>query len=76
VGVGESHTLNRAIEMLNAIFSRRVTPRFEPPRAGDVRASQADISRARQTLAYEPKVRFEEGLQRTVTWFREASASG
>jgi UDP-glucose 4-epimerase len=74
VGVGESHTLNRAIGLLNEIFGRRVTPRFDAPRAGDVRCSQANISLARQVLGYEPKIRFEEGLQRTVAWYCEASA--
>jgi UDP-glucose 4-epimerase len=72
IGVGEEHTLNKAIACLNKIFGRQVTPRYEAPRAGDVRYSQADLSLARQLLGYEPSVRFEEGLERTVTWYREA----
>ena len=39
-------------------------------RAGDVRDSQADISKARRLLGYEPIVDFEEGLRRTVEWYR------
>ncbi len=74
VGVGESHTLNRAIALLNESFACQVVPRYDAPRAGDVRCSQAEITLARELLAYGPKVRFEEGLKRTVTWFREASA--
>jgi len=74
VGVGESHTLNRTIAVLNEIFAHSVTPRFDAPRAGDVRDSQANISLARQVLGYEPKVRFEEGLRRTVSWLRETLA--
>ncbi|MBZ5564058.1 MAG: SDR family oxidoreductase [Acidobacteriia bacterium] len=74
VGVGESHTLNRAISLLNGIFSCQVTPRYEAPRAGDVRCSQADITLARELLGYVPSIRFEEGLERTVAWFRAASA--
>jgi UDP-glucose 4-epimerase len=74
VGVGESYTLNRTIALLDEIFARRVTPRYDAPRAGDVRSSQACISLARQTLGYEPKIRFEEGLRRTVAWFRETVA--
>ena len=73
VGVGESHTLNRTIALLNEIYGREVTPRYDAPRPGDVRSSEANISLARQTLGYEPKVRFEEGLRRTVAWFRESS---
>jgi nucleoside-diphosphate-sugar epimerase len=47
-----------------------VEPIYAEPRAGDVRDSQADIEKARRVLGYEPIVPFEEGLQRTVTWYR------
>jgi UDP-glucose 4-epimerase len=70
VGTGERHTLNQIIAMLNEIFGQSVTPRYEDPRAGDVRHSHADISLARQVLGYEGKIHFEEGLQRTVQWHR------
>lgn len=73
VGVGESHTLNRAIDLLNSIFSCKVTPLYDAPRPGDVRCSQADISRASEMLGYTPKVYFDEGLKRTVAWFRECA---
>jgi UDP-N-acetylglucosamine/UDP-N-acetyl-alpha-D-glucosaminouronate 4-epimerase len=70
VGVGERHTLNQTVELLNKIFGKRVTPIYGPPREGDVRHSQADISLARQVLGYEPKMKFEEGLRKTVEWYR------
>lgn len=72
VGTGERHTLNKIIARLNEIFSRQVTPKYGPIRAGDVRESHADITLARQVLGYEPRVRFEEGLKRTVEWYRAA----
>jgi UDP-glucose 4-epimerase len=72
VGVGASFTLNRVIALLNRIFETKVEPRYEAPRAGDVRHSLADVSRARQLLDYEPLVTFEEGLRRTVAWYRSA----
>jgi UDP-N-acetylglucosamine/UDP-N-acetyl-alpha-D-glucosaminouronate 4-epimerase len=70
VGTGERHTLNETIKVLDRIFSRQVTPRYDAPRAGDVQHSHADISLARKLLGYEPTVRFEEGLLKTVAWFR------
>ena len=70
VGVGASYTLNHTIDVLNGIFGRQVRPQYDPPRIGDVLHSLADISLARQTLGYEPRVSFEEGLRRTVEWFR------
>ena len=41
-------------------------------RAGDVRDSQADIQKARRVLGYEPTVGFDEGLKKTVDWYRAA----
>jgi nucleoside-diphosphate-sugar epimerase len=70
VGTGERHTLNETIRILNGIFGAQMTPRYDAPRAGDVQHSHADISLARKLLGYEPKVRFEEGLRKTVDWFR------
>jgi UDP-N-acetylglucosamine/UDP-N-acetyl-alpha-D-glucosaminouronate 4-epimerase len=75
VGVGRSFTLNQTIAALNTIFGRRVTPRYGPPRAGDVRHSLADVTLARAVLGYEPSVSFEEGLRRTVEWCRGALAA-
>jgi len=72
VGIGASFTLNEVITILNRIFAKEVTPRYDSPRAGDVRHSQADISRARQILGYDPAVGFEEGLRRTVAWYGTA----
>ena len=52
-----------------------VRPTYGEPRKGDVRDSQADISKARQVLGYQPKVSFEEGLRRTVDWYRTAKTT-
>jgi nucleoside-diphosphate-sugar epimerase len=46
-----------------------VQARYDPPRTGDIRDSQADIALARQVLGYEPRVQFEEGLRRTWDWY-------
>ena len=70
VGVGGRFTLNQTIALLDQIFGKQVTPRYDPPRSGDVLHSQADISLARQLLGYEPKVPYEQGLRKTVEWYR------
>jgi UDP-N-acetylglucosamine/UDP-N-acetyl-alpha-D-glucosaminouronate 4-epimerase len=72
VGTGERHTLNQTIAMLNDIFAKKVTPHYGPIRQGDVRDSHADITLASECLAYTPLVRYEEGLRRTVEWYRTA----
>jgi nucleoside-diphosphate-sugar epimerase len=50
-----------------------LAPVFEPERPGDVRRTRADISRASELFGYEPEVGFEEGLRRTVDYFRQRS---
>jgi UDP-N-acetylglucosamine/UDP-N-acetyl-alpha-D-glucosaminouronate 4-epimerase len=75
IGTGERHTLNETIRILDNIFGTQIIPRYDAPRTGDVRHSHADISRARKLLGYEPKVRFEEGLNKTVGWFHSAATS-
>jgi len=49
-----------------------VQPIYREPRAGDVRDSQADISKANALLGYTPTVSLEEGLKLTLDWFRRA----
>lgn len=74
VAVGRRYSLNQALEVLNRILSSHVQPRYEAPRAGDIRHSLADITRARTLLGYEPQVDFETGLRRTVEWYRRTMA--
>ena len=72
VGSGVAISLLDLLGELNAILGTEVQPIFQPERAGDVRDSLADISRAREVLAYEPAVGFAEGLKRTVDFYRGA----
>jgi UDP-glucose 4-epimerase len=71
VGVGGRISLNDVLRELARITSKTVETKYEAPRDGDIRDSQADISQARVFLGYEPPVTFEEGLARTFAWYRE-----
>jgi UDP-glucose 4-epimerase len=70
VATGDRISLNRLFETMRRLIGADVAPEYAPSRAGDVRDSQADIRRARDLLGYEPRVPFEEGLRRTVDWYR------
>jgi len=70
VGTGTRVSLNQTLELLRRITGKRLEANYEAPREGDIRDSQADISKAREVLGYEPTVQFEEGLQRTFDWYR------
>ena len=73
IACGQRITLLDVLASLSCIVGREVTPRFEPPRTGDIRHSLADISRAREVLGYTAPVDFEEGLRRSVGWYSERS---
>jgi UDP-glucose 4-epimerase len=66
IGNGKSITVLDLVNHLNELLGKRVQPTFGPPRAGDVRHSQADITRARLDLGYVPAVSFQEGLRLTL----------
>src|SRR5437867_10442034 len=74
VGVGERISLNEVLRELGKITGKTLAAKYEPPREGDIRDSQADISQAREFLGYSPQVSFEEGLARTFEWYRETQA--
>jgi UDP-glucose 4-epimerase len=74
VACGASYDLLELIAGINRALGTDIQPIFEPARAGDVRESLADISLARELLGYEPKVGFEEGLRRTIDYYRSVGS--
>jgi nucleoside-diphosphate-sugar epimerase len=70
IGTGGRFTLNQTVALLGKISGKILKPKYEPPRDGDIRDSQADISQAKHILEYDPQVGFEEGLSRTFEWYR------
>jgi nucleoside-diphosphate-sugar epimerase len=70
VASGGRLSLNALLEKLRAITRCEVDARHEEARPGEVRESQADVSRAGRELGYRPGVTVEEGLRRTVEWYR------
>jgi len=68
-GTGVRITLNQVLKMLEKISGQKIQAQYDPPRKGDILHSQADISLARKILGYEPKVNFEEGIERTWAWY-------
>ena len=75
VATGRRVTLNETFQLLQPMTSYRGKPKYGEERAGDIKHSLADISKAEAGLGYKPKVDFEEGLRRTVEWYRGTSAA-
>jgi len=75
IACGESVALKAVLECLAAFSNQVVAPEYQAPRAGDIKHSLADISKAARMLGYQPVIPFREGLKRTLEFFRQRSAS-
>jgi UDP-glucose 4-epimerase len=71
VACGDRITVNSMLQHINKITGKDIQPIYADPRAGDIKHSQADITRAKEHLGYEPQASFEEGLRHTIEWYRE-----
>lgn len=75
IATGERHDLNQTFNILKKIIGFEGRPIYGEARAGDVKHSLADIGAAQEALGYAPEVGFEEGLRRTVEWYRSTQAA-
>jgi len=64
-------TLNETYSLLQSLTDYHGAAQYGPERAGDIKHSLADITLAEKYLGYKPAIDFEEGLRRTVSWYRE-----
>jgi nucleoside-diphosphate-sugar epimerase len=71
IGTGKSHTLNEVYAAIAGQLGFTAQPIYGPERAGDIKHSLADITRAGKELSYQPKAHFHEGLKKTVAWYVE-----
>ena len=73
VATGGRISLNELLRMMNTIVGTNLQAVYKEERAGDVKDSQADISKAKALLGYAPIVGLEEGLRHTIEWCRHSS---
>ena len=73
VATGNRVTLNQTVEILRRATGYTGEVRYAAERSGDVKHSLADISRAKESFGYEPRVNFKEGIERTVAWYKTAA---
>lgn len=76
IGSGKRVSIREVAGAIAASYARAdLVPEHQPPRAGDVRHSLADITRARELLGYKPFVELQEGLASTIAWCREVNCA-
>jgi nucleoside-diphosphate-sugar epimerase len=69
IGCGDRITINELATRLAVIMGKNIQAVHDAPQKGDVRDSQADISRAKQLIQWTPKTNLDAGLRKTVEWF-------
>jgi UDP-N-acetylglucosamine 4-epimerase len=74
IAVGDRTSLVQMYDILREEAGSELAPVFGPDRAGDIRDSLADISKANRLLGYQPQVRIREGLKKTLDWFKANQA--
>jgi nucleoside-diphosphate-sugar epimerase len=70
VGCGDRITITELVERINDVLGTDIEPIYDDPRPGDVRHSMADLEHVQEQLGYDPEIGFQEGLERTVKWFK------
>ena len=71
IACGDRITVNQILDEIKALTGSNVEPIHEDPRPGDILHSQADITKAREKMGWEPVASFKEGLKPTIAWYRE-----
>lgn len=72
IASGEQHTLLELLEAIEQAVGKPLNPRFDEPRAGDIRRSYADTSAARQWLRFQPKTSLRQGIRLTMKAYQSA----
>jgi UDP-glucose 4-epimerase len=70
-GNGGRYSLNYIWSLLQKVEGVEIAPKYAAPRPGDVRDSVADTAAARAELGHAPRFTIEEGLRRTLEWYRQ-----
>ena len=73
VACGKAYSVLDIVTYVNKILKKSIKPKLGPIRPGDVKDTLADISKAKRILGFDPKIGFEEGLQKTVDYFRKTA---
>jgi nucleoside-diphosphate-sugar epimerase len=71
IACGESTSLLQTVDIIANVVGKKIPPVHEPGRKGDIKFSLADISKARRILGYTGKIKFAEGLERTIAWYQQ-----
>ena len=70
IACGKAYSVLDIVKYVNKILGKNILPEFGPIRAGDAKHTLADISRAKKLIGFKPEVGFEDGLKKTIEYFK------
>jgi len=70
IACGKAYTVLDIVRCVNKILGKDIKPAFGPIRAGDAKHTLADISRAKKLIGFKPEIGFEDGLKKTIEYFK------
>jgi len=70
IGTGKETSINELIEIFSKVLGREIKPEYAPPRKGEIRRISLDGEKAKKELSFVPKYSLEEGLKKTIEWYR------
>ena len=70
IACGGRISLLELVDTVNNCLGKKIKPKFDPPRPGDILHSQADISKAEKLLGWKPRVNFPDGIAKTIAWYQ------
>jgi len=73
IACGERINLIQMLKLINKLEGKNIKPKFEEDRKGDVKHSLADISLAKKLIGYKPVVNFEQGIRKTIEWYKNSN---
>jgi len=71
IGTGKETSVNEIYEKINKILGKNIPAVYKPAREGEMARANCDYSKAKKVLGYVPKIGFDEGLKKTIEWFKE-----
>ena len=72
ISTSSAVSVNTVVNTIRELLDKEdIKPVYDPPRAGDIKHSLADVSKAKEVIGYEPKVSFEDGIRRAIGWYQE-----
>jgi len=71
IACGESYSLHDLVSEINKYLNKKITPKYDQTREGDVKDSKANIKKAKKLIDFQPEINFVEGLKKTIDWYVE-----